>query len=66
MQPQTYIFERLVHANSSLVGKPDKIQIDAPQAFSSTNAPGDLHAVSDLEEVGRIARASAKLLKALK
>jgi hypothetical protein len=63
MEPRTYIFDRLVDARQSLVGKSDQITVEGPQAFAASNASGDLRPFSDHDEIQAVAEASAKRLK---
>lgn len=66
MPSNTHIFDRLVDARTSLVGKASIIKIDAPAAFASKNASGDLRPVDSLDEIGRIAEASGRRLRGRK
>jgi hypothetical protein len=65
MEPQSFIFDRLFDARSSLVGKASVIQVEAPTAFACRNASVDLRPVETLDEVSAIAEASARRLRSV-
>lgn len=63
--PTAVTFSNLVHASSAVVGKPEQVVVERPQAFSSPNAPGEMRPVDSYGVVRELGAAAAARLKGM-
>ncbi|HTA91224.1 MAG TPA: hypothetical protein VK745_16675 [Polyangiaceae bacterium] len=61
--PTTVTFSNLVHASSAVVGKPEQVVVERPEAFASPNAPGEMRPVESYDAVRELGTTAAARLK---